>query len=100
MIRDGRAEVVVLSLGANGALFITADEAEHFPALEVPIRSTVGAGDSMLGGIVFALARGETLRNAVRYGMASGAAALMAEGTELSSREDTERLYRLVPNGD
>lgn len=100
MIGEGRAEVVVLSLGANGALFITADDAEHFPALEVPIRSAVGAGDSMLGGIVFALARGESLRNAVRYGMAAGAAALMTEGTQLNTREDTERLFRLVPDGD
>lgn len=100
MISDGLAEVVVLSLGADGALFITANEAEHFPALKVPIRSAVGAGDSMLGGIVFALARGDTLRNAVRYGMAAGAAALMTEGTELSRREDTERLYQSVPDGD
>lgn len=99
MIDEGRAEVVVLSLGADGALFITADEAEHFPALEVPIRSTVGAGDSMVGGIVLALARGDTLRNAVRFGMAAGAAALMTEGTQLSGREDTERLYRSMPNG-
>lgn len=94
MIIDGRAEVVVLSLGADGALFITASDAEHFPALKVPIRSTVGAGDSMLGGIVFSLARGDSLREAVRYGMAAGASALMAEGTELSRRDDTERLYR------
>lgn len=94
MISESRAEVVVLSLGADGALFITAEYAEHFPALKVPIRSTVGAGDSMLGGIVFALARGAPLRDAIRYGMAAGASALMAEGTELSRREDTERLYR------
>lgn len=100
MIHEGRAEVVVLSLGAKGALFITADRSEHFPAMEVPIRSAVGAGDSMLGGIVYALARGDTLRDAVRYGMAAGAAALMSEGTQLNTREDTERLYRLVPDGD
>lgn len=94
MIDEGRTEVVVLSLGADGALFITATEAEYFPALDVPIRSAVGAGDSMLGGIVFALARGDPLRDAVRYGMAAGGAALMTEGTELSRRDDTERLYR------
>jgi len=93
MISEGRAEVIVLSLGSEGALLITADMAEYFPALEVPVRSAVGAGDSMLGGIVFALAQGKSLRDAVRYGMAAGAAALMTEGTELSRREDSERLY-------
>jgi len=100
MISERRAEVVVLSLGASGARLITAEHAEHFPALDVPIRSAVGAGDSMLGGIVLALARGEVLRNAVRYGMAAGAAALMTEGTELCRREDTERLYQTMIAGD
>lgn len=94
MIDEGRAEIVVLSLGADGALLVTAREAEHFPALDVPIRSAVGAGDSMLGGIVYSLSRGHAIRDAVRYGMAAGAAALMTEGTELNRREDTERLYQ------
>ena len=94
LMARGRTEAVVLSLGADGALLITQESSEFFPALDVPIRSAVGAGDSMLGGIVFLLARGEPLRKAVLYGMAAGAAALMTEGTELSRRDDTERLYR------
>lgn len=93
LIAEGRAEVVVVSLGADGALLVTDKLAEHFPALQVPLRSAVGAGDSMLGGIVYSLARGNPLRDAVRYGIAAGAAALMTEGTELNRREDTERLY-------
>ena len=92
MIGENRAEVVVLSMGPAGALLITAEGGEYFPALDVPIRSAVGAGDSMLAGIVFALAGGETLRNAVLYGIAAGSAALMTPGTELCRREDTERL--------
>ena len=94
MINDQRAQVVVLSLGADGALLVTAEASEHFPALDVPIRSAVGAGDSMLGGIVYSLSGGNLIRDAVRYGMAAGAAALMTQGTELNRREDTERLYR------
>ncbi len=93
LIAEGRAEVVVVSLGADGALLVTDKLAEHFPALQVPIRSAVGAGDSMLGGIVCSLARGNHIRDAVRYGIAAGAAALMTEGTQLNRREDTERLY-------
>lgn len=100
MISENRAEVVVLSMGPAGALLITAEGGEYFPALDVPIRSAVGAGDSMLAGIVFALAGGETLRNAVLYGIAAGSAALMTPGTELCRREDTERLYRLLTGAD
>lgn len=94
MIDDGRAEIVALSLGADGALLVTSDLSECYPALNVPVRSAVGAGDSMLGGIMYSLSRGDSIRDAVRYGMAAGAAALMTEGTELCRREDTERLYR------
>ena len=93
LIAEGRAEVVVLSLGAEGALLVTADLAEHFPALQVPIRSAVGAGDSMLGGIVHSLAQGNNIRDAVRYGIAAGGAALMTVGAQLNRREDSERLY-------
>jgi 6-phosphofructokinase 2 len=93
LIRQGRCEVVVLSLGAGGALLITADNGEHIRTPTVPIRSKVGAGDSMVAGIVLGLSRDLTLSDAVRYGVAAGAAAVMTPGTELCRREDTERLF-------
>jgi 6-phosphofructokinase 2 len=85
--------VVVLSLGAGGALLITANGREHVRTPTVPIRSKVGAGDSMVAGIVLGLSRGLDLADAVRYGVAAGAAAVMTPGTELCRREDTERLF-------
>jgi len=60
----------------------------------VPIRSKVGAGDSTVAGIVLALDRGLALEQAVAFGVAAGAAAVMTPGTQLCRREDTERLYR------
>lgn len=93
VLEEGHAEVMVLSLGADGALLICQDVTERLAAPDVPIRSAVGAGDSMVGAMVLALARGDELRNAVRFGVAAGAAALMTEGTELCRREDAERLY-------
>jgi 6-phosphofructokinase 2 len=65
----------------------------------VPIASRVGAGDSMVAGIVLKLAQGETLENAVRFGVASGAAAVMTPATELCRREDAERLYERMLSG-
>ena len=92
-IKEGRCEAIVLSLGAAGALLITAEESEHIRTPVVPIRSKVGAGDSMVGGIVLGLARDLELRTAVRFGVAAGSAAVMTPGTELCRREDTERLF-------
>lgn len=89
-------EVVVVSMGASGALLVTADQAEHLRSPTVPIKSRVGAGDSMVGGLTLALARGQDLGGAVRFGIAAGAAAVMTPGTELCHPEDTEELFELM----
>lgn len=99
LIEEGRAEVVVLSLGADGALLVSRGATQRFAAIEVPKRSAVGAGDSMVAAIVLGLARGSGLPDAVRFGMAAGAAALMTPGTELCRREDVERLYAQALSG-
>jgi 6-phosphofructokinase 2 len=93
LIEAGRAEIVVLSLGDEGAMLATAEDTERFAAMPVEARSTVGAGDSMLAGIVLSLSRGWSLQEAVRFGIAAGAAALLGFGTSLCRREDAERLY-------
>lgn len=95
-IEQGCCNVILLSLGAGGALLITAKESSHIRSPTVPIRSKVGAGDSMVGGLVLGLARGMALEEAVRFGVAAGAAAVMTEGTELCRREDAERLYEMM----
>jgi 6-phosphofructokinase 2 len=93
LIDRGRAEVLVLSLGDRGALLATATETRSFEAVRVEVVGSVGAGDSMVAGIVCGLVRGWSLVEAVRFGMAAGAAALLRPGTELCCREDAERLY-------
>lgn len=92
-IERGCCSVLLVSLGAGGALLITARGTEHIRSPTVPIRSKVGAGDSTVAGIVLGLARGLTVGDAARLGVAAGAAAVMTEGTELCRREDTELLY-------
>lgn len=90
----------MVSLGRDGALLATAGDCRHFPALDVPIRSAVGAGDTMVAAIVFALADGRELTDAVQLGIAASAATLLSPGTGLCRREDVERLYRdLVATG-
>lgn len=93
LVATGRCEAVVISLGRAGALLVAVDGCERIPAPTVPIQSKVGAGDSMVAGIVLALARGEPVRNAARFGVAAGTAAVMTPGSELCRREDVERLY-------
>lgn len=94
IIERGWSEVVVVSLGARGAFLLTSKHCEQIIAPIVPVLSRVGAGDSMVGAIVLALVRGWSLGEAVHFGAAAGAAAVMQPGTELCHRADVERLVR------
>ena len=96
IVASGGAEVVVVSLGAGGALVASRAGCERLRSPTVPVRSKVGAGDSTVAGIVLGLARDYSLRNAVRFGIAAGTAAVMMAGTGLCRREDAERLFQQI----
>ena len=96
LIARGCAEIVVLSLGAEGALYAYGERLERLRSPQVPVVSAVGAGDSMLGAIVQALADGRSVDAAVRQGIAAGAATVMRPGTELCHREDVQRLLEAL----
>lgn len=91
------AHNVLVSLGAQGALLVTADGAQRFPAVVVPSGSGVGAGDAMVAGIACGLSRGWPLCKSVRLGVAAGAAMLMTPGTACCTRDDVERLFDITP---
>jgi len=93
LIEKGKCEVIVVSMGAQGAYLVTRDIAEQIQAPIVKKLSTVGAGDSMVAGMVHALSKGKTLQEVVRMGIASGTAATMNQGTELCKKEDVDKLY-------
>lgn len=95
-VAGGVCEVLVVSLGAGGALWTTATEQQRLLAPAVEVRSSVGAGDTMVAGVALALARGGSLAEAVRYGVAAGSATVMQPGTALCRREDVERLLPQV----
>ena len=94
LIAAGKTQVVVTSLGSGGVALTTEDEHAHIRAPTVKIESKVGAGDSMVAGIVLGLSQGQPIEEAVRLGVAAGSAAVMTKGTELCRREDVERLAR------
>ncbi|MDZ7672913.1 MAG: 1-phosphofructokinase family hexose kinase [Halanaerobiales bacterium] len=94
LIKDNCCQSIVISLGAGGAMFITENKTRYLRPPTVPIKSKVGAGDSMVAGIVLSLARGNNMEKAVIYGLAAGSAAVMTPGTELCTKKDTEKLYK------
>jgi 6-phosphofructokinase 2 len=96
IINKGKSEIVVVSMGAAGAMLVTKDIAEIMKPPPVKRKSTVGAGDSMVAGIVFYLSQGKNIFEAVQYGVACGTAATMNSGTELCKKEDAEKVLKLL----
>ncbi|MNN50919.1 6-phosphofructokinase isozyme 2 [compost metagenome] len=83
----------MVSLGAQGAIFYSETERIQLPSPLVKVRSTVGAGDSMVAGMVSVLAQQGDLEHVLQMGIACGSATTMAEGTGLFAKKDVDRLF-------
>jgi 6-phosphofructokinase 2 len=94
LVDKGAAEIVVVSLGAEGAILVSKETTEFVPAPKVAKKSTVGAGDSMVGGMVWALSQNKSLKEVIQIGVCCGTAATMNEGTQLFKVKDVEKLFK------
>ena len=96
LLVDGGIEVAVISRGKEGLIAANGEKVIKAIPPEVEVRSTVGAGDSTIAGLVLKLNEGLDLDEACRWAAAAGTAATLTPGTELCRREDVERLLSKV----
>ncbi|MCG6201830.1 6-phosphofructokinase II [Psychromonas antarctica] len=96
IISEGKAQIVLVSLGPQGALLVTKDICEQIVPPRVQKNSTVGAGDSLVGATVLSLANGQSIREAARRGVAAGTAATMNHGSELCKAKDVESIFEWI----
>ncbi len=94
LIDAGLVELVAVSMGKDGAILVSKNEAYRVPVPEAERRSTVGAGDSMVAGMVHMLAKHKPLQEVICFGVACGTAATLNEGTQLFKTGDVENLYK------
>ncbi len=87
---------VVVSLGRDGALYVGEEGCFYAPEIPVEVRSTVGAGDAMVGGLLYGLVAHGTMREGFRAGVAAGTASVMTEGTQLIHPSDFMGLLERV----
>lgn len=90
------AEVVAITLAEKGAYIVTKNDAWHLPALDVKVKSDVGAGDSFIGGYLWALDTGKDLHEASRWAVAAATSTVMNEGTAQCREEEVKRLLKWV----
>ncbi len=88
--------IVAISRGKDGMIISDGDKIVTVVSPPVEIRSTVGAGDSAIAGLVMKLSEGAGIEEAARLAVAAGAATALTPGTALCLREDVERLLPQV----
>ena len=96
IISKGKCKFMVISMGAEGAMLITEESTFKITPPKVNSISTVGAGDSMVAGIVQSLSLGRSITESVKYGVSCGTAATMNPGTELCHMDDVEKIYSQI----
>jgi len=89
-------EVLVVSLGASGALLVSQQEVEYIQAPVVHQKSIIGAGDSMVAGMALSLLADKSFIEMAQFGVACGTAATMRSGTQLCQKEDADKLYEWI----
>ncbi|MFX0557884.1 1-phosphofructokinase family hexose kinase [Maribacter sp. CXY002] len=95
-LKNNSCEILIVSLGAQGALLVTKDIFAKIPAPVVHQKSTIGAGDSMVAGMVFGLSQEKSFTEMAQFGIACGTAATMTEGTQLCKKKDVDKLYKWI----
>ena len=95
-LRKMGAQNVVISMGKAGALMQSAEETWLTHSPKIQEKNPIGAGDSMVGGLVWALTQGLALKESLGWGVASGAATASLSGTEVGSRPLIEELFKQV----
>ena len=93
-LKNHPCEILVVSLGAKGAMLFTEKKTEHLVAPTVHQKSTIGAGDSMVAGLVLSLANKKSYLEMLAYGIACGTATTMSPGTQLCKKENVDKLYK------
>ncbi len=93
---EGGVDTVMVSMGGAGAILVTAEVALRLRQPTVPVASTVGAGDSVVASLAYALERDLSLADAGCLAMAVGAATVMQPGAEPARRADIDSLLQQV----
>ncbi|MDP3359797.1 MAG: 1-phosphofructokinase family hexose kinase [Lutibacter sp.] len=96
LVKSNKALYVVVSLGARGA-FLACDEGVFYKSTpSVKVKSTIGAGDSMVAGLIYGIQNNFPPEKILKWGVACGVATTMSEGTNLGSKENIDKVLELM----
>jgi 1-phosphofructokinase len=83
IIKDHGVSIVLISMGGDGSILVTKDEAYKAEPIKVEVKNTVGAGDSMVGGFLHGLINQLSMKTCLAYGTICGTLAVMTEANQM-----------------
>jgi 6-phosphofructokinase 2 len=96
LVKAKKVEYVVVSMGPKGAFMASEEGIVYQQTPAVPVKSTVGAGDSMVAGLIYGMRHNFEAKKMLQYGVACGSATTMSEGTNLASIENIQKTLELL----
>lgn len=96
LIKSEKAQYVVVSLGARGAFLACDDGVFYKSTPSVKVKSTIGAGDSMVAGLIYGILNEFPPEKILKWGVACGVATTMSEGTSLGTKKDIDMVLKLM----
>ena len=96
LVNSKKAKFVAVSLGARGAFLASSAGIVYRNTPSVKVKSTIGAGDSMVAGMVYAIQQGLSAADILKWGVICGVATTMSEGTNLASEKNINAVIKLI----
>lgn len=96
LVHSKRATYVAVSLGARGAFLASPNGIFYSSTPSEKVKSTIGAGDSMVAGMVYAIQQGLSSEDILKWGIICGVATTMTEGTNLATKENINAVMALI----
>lgn len=96
LIKSKKAVYVVVSLGARGAFLASSEGIFYKSTPSVLVKSTIGAGDSMVAGLLYGIQKEFSPEKMLEWGVVCGVATTMSEGTGLATKENIDEVMKLM----
>lgn len=96
LVDSGKAKFVAVSLGARGAFLASKDGIIYQATPSVKVKSTIGAGDSMVGGLIYGITKNLPQSDILKWGVVCGVATTISEGTTLAQKENISKVVKMI----
>jgi ribokinase len=88
--------LIILTLGEQGAVFVSADESKYIPAYQIEAIDTTGAGDTFIAVFTASWLEGKSIDSSLNYASAAAAITVSKKGAQISlpNRDEVEKFLR------